>query len=224
VTALQPPPSPQDLRRRLAAERLGLPFLCHRGADGELELTTLRDEITRVTIGRGEACDVRLARDPEVSRVHAELARVGDSWLVIDDGLSRNGTFLNGERVAGRQRLRDGDVIRCGATLIAFHDPSEPGRDSTHPGATTAVISLSDSQRRVLVALCRPLRDGDPYALPASNKDIADELFLSVQAVKGHLRSLFDKLGVEDLPHNQKRLRLVERAVISGLIAPRDLR
>ena len=39
--------------------------------------------------------------DPEVSRVHAELERLGDDWTVADDGLSRNGSFVNGERVVG---------------------------------------------------------------------------------------------------------------------------
>ena len=41
--------------------------------------------------------------------------------------------------------------------------------------------------------------------------------------MKGHLRTLFDKFGVEDLPHNQKRLKLVELALICGAVAERDL-
>ena len=50
-----------------------------------------------------------------------------------------------------------------------------------------------------------------------------DELFLSVDAVKGHLRALFEKLEVENLPHNQKRVRLVERALESGVLGIREL-
>jgi pSer/pThr/pTyr-binding forkhead associated (FHA) protein len=42
---------------------------------------------------------------------------------VIDDGLSRNGTFVNDRRVEGRRRLMDGDVLRCGATTLLFHSP-----------------------------------------------------------------------------------------------------
>jgi pSer/pThr/pTyr-binding forkhead associated (FHA) protein len=60
--------------------------------------------------------DVALTWDPDVSRVHAELARLADDWTVVDDGLSRNGTFINGERVEGRRRLFDGDILRCGET------------------------------------------------------------------------------------------------------------
>ena len=34
----------------------------------------------------------------------------------MDDGLSRNGTFVNGERLSGRRRLTDGDTLRFGGT------------------------------------------------------------------------------------------------------------
>ena len=54
---------------------------------------------------------------------------------------------------------------------------------------------------------------------PRSNRQIAEELFLSVPAVKLHLRALFDKFGVEDLPQNEKRLALVGRARASGLVS-----
>ena len=33
--------------------------------------------------------------------MHAELTRIGDDWVVCDEGLSHNGTFVNGERVRG---------------------------------------------------------------------------------------------------------------------------
>ena len=44
---------------------------------------------------------------------------------------------------------------------------------------------------------------------PATNEAIAGEVFLSVDAVKWHLRLLFRKFEIEDLPQNQKRARLV---------------
>ena len=60
---------------------------------------------------------------------------------------------------------------------------TRPADDSDRP-------ELSATQRRVLVALCRPYRDGGAYARPATNRQIAEEVFLSVDAVKGHLRTL----------------------------------
>jgi len=75
----------------------------------------------------------------------------------------------------------------------------------------------------VLVALCRPYRDGGAYARPAPNRQIAEEVFLSVDAVKGHLRTLFARFGLEQLPQNEKRLRLVERALESGAVSRHEL-
>lgn len=70
--------------------------------------------------------------------------------------------------------------------------------------------SLTDTQRAILDALQRPLREGGPYSTPATNKQIADEVHLSVDAVKGHLRALYARLGLEQLPQNAKRARLAE--------------
>ena len=67
--------------------------------------------------------DVALPWDPEVSRLHAELERVRDDWVLCDDGLSRNGTFVNGARVSGRRRLCRGDILTVGETAIAYWSP-----------------------------------------------------------------------------------------------------
>ena len=68
-------------------------------------------------------------------------------------------------------------------------------------------MTLTEGQRKVLVALCRPLKDS-AYASPATNKAIADEVHLSVDAVKAHLRLIFERFGLDELPQNQKRARL----------------
>ena len=66
----------------------------------------------------------------------------------------------------------------------------------------------------------RRLADGDELA---TNREIAEEVFLSVDAVKSALRVLFRKLGVGDLPQNEKRVRLVERAFETGTFSQADL-
>ena len=82
--------------------------------------------------------------------------------------------------------------------------------------------NLTDTQRKVLIALCRPFRDGN-LAIPASNQAIAAELYLSVDAVKMHLRALFVKFQLGQLPQNQKRAKLAQRALQLGSVSLQDL-
>lgn len=216
----RPPVTPVELQRRLQAEARGEPFLLHRHAEGAERIVAL---VGRTTVGRGPAADLQLG-DEEVSRLHAQLEPIGEAWVLADDGLSRNGSYVNGERVEGRRRLRDGDTLRFGDSEVLFRAPGEDVSGETRPARDVpAAASLSDAQRRVLVALCRPFKEVQPYARPATNREVAAEVFLSVDAVKGHLRVLFDKLGVGDFPQNEKRLRLVERAFDAGLVTRREL-
>ena len=77
---------------------------------------------------------------------------------------------------------------------------------------------LTETQRRILTVLCRPCAGESRFARPASNSEIAGEVFLSVDAVKAHLRALYKKFGVESLPHTEKRTALVEIVLGSGLL------
>src|ERR1700760_4700567 len=100
-------PSPRDLKALIEAERTGLPFLHWRDGGGGQQILLLDPDRPRVTIGRRPQSDVPLTWDQEVSRAHALLEPVGEEWTLVDDGLSRNGSFVNGSRVHGRQRLHD---------------------------------------------------------------------------------------------------------------------
>jgi pSer/pThr/pTyr-binding forkhead associated (FHA) protein len=215
--------SPVELKRRIEVERTGDPFFIYRDEGGAQQIVRLATDVRELTIGRHGECDVRLDWDPHVSGLHAELRRSAGHWLVVDDGLSRNGTFVNGERVLGQRRLRDGDQLELGQTLLIFRRPMARRTQSTALGVDIVRPELSDAQRRVLVALCRPYRDGSAFARPATNQEIADELYLSVAAVKSHLRGLFQRFEVESLPRNEKRIRLVQRALDSGAVSPSEL-
>lgn len=200
-------------------------FLRFTDDTGRQQEFPLTPEHGRVTIGRSQHADLALSWDAEVSRLHAAVEYLGAHWTIVDDGLSRNGTFVNGDRLVGRRRLMAGDVIRVGTSRVSFHDfggvPDDITRVST--GSIPTARSLTETQRSVLIALCRPYKHGAGFATPASNQQIAEELFLSVDAIKTHLRALFAKFGVENLPQNQKRVRLAELAMQSGLISDRDL-
>jgi DNA-binding CsgD family transcriptional regulator len=204
------------------ADRRGTPYVLYRDGGGHQRITTLGDGADRLTLGRDVLSDIPLSWDAEVSRAHAQLERVGSQWAVVDDGLSRNGTFVNGERLHGRRRLAHGDVLRCGDTVLLFRAPLAAS-DVTVAAGNAPPPVISDAQRRVLIALCRPFRDGGAFATPASNQQIAAELVVSTEAVKTHVRALFQRLGVEDLPQHHKRVRLVELAFQHGLVTPRDL-
>lgn len=214
--------TPRELSDRIAAERGGNAFLLYRDRDGNQVILQLLGD--RVTIGRRPSNDVALDWDDEVSRAHAALERSGDDWTLVDDGLSHNGTYVGGERVTGRLRLRDGDVIRAGGTSIAYCAPgggSASMQTVTSVGPRVAEL-LTPAQRRVLVALCRPFRD-ETYATPATNQQIADELVVSVDAVKSNLRALFTAFGIDDLPQNQKRATLALTALRTGVVSRREL-
>jgi pSer/pThr/pTyr-binding forkhead associated (FHA) protein len=214
-----------ELTARLQAERAGDPFLVFRDGNGEQCIIRLLPTLERLSIGRRATTDLCLGWDEEISRLHAELGRVGGDWTLADEGLSRNGTWVNGQRLEGRQRMRDGDVIRVGDTSLLYRQPNQGASRATvtRREAVLGPADISDAQRRVLVALCRPFKTPAPFTTPATNQQIAAELFLTVDTVKIHLRALYRKFDVENVAQNQKRLRLVERALAAGLVTPRDL-
>jgi pSer/pThr/pTyr-binding forkhead associated (FHA) protein len=80
-----------------------------------------------LTLGREETADVRL-RDRAVSRRHAALRLEGET-VVIEDLESRNGTFVNSERVESPRRIRVGDTIQVGGTVLELHS----SRGETEP-------------------------------------------------------------------------------------------
>ena len=75
----------------------------------------------QIVIGRNELCDVHISHD-WISRRHASLIRKDGTAIVIDLK-SRNGTFVNGQRVA-RQVLANDDVISLGDHRLKFIDPT----------------------------------------------------------------------------------------------------
>ncbi len=210
--------SPAELSRRLDAQRRGHPFLVFRDGDEAQVVRELTGEADRLTVGRRPGCDVRLDWDAKVSRLHAELERIGDDWTLSDDGLSHNGTFVGDERIRGQRRLRDGDLLVFGDTVVAFCDPSAGASLVTETaGDRPAIPALTEAERLVLGVLCRPLEES-PYAAPATNAEIAAQLHVSVAAVKSRLHSLFQRFGLDCLPQNQKRSALAAEALRSGIV------
>ena len=100
----------------------------------------------RTVVGRlaQQPHDLSLPEDRLLSRAHASLERAGRE-LRLHDHDSRNGTYLNGERVIGTCRVGDGDIIRVGDTfLLARQEPTEL-TDIQVPG----ISGLSVASRRL---------------------------------------------------------------------------
>jgi hypothetical protein len=83
--------------------------------------------MTSIRVGRGADCTVVLPQGVAgISRDHCTLTKIGEEWVLIDH--SRYGTWINDERVRGRQRLVAGDRVRLG-----------------DPGVELNLITVSDS-------------------------------------------------------------------------------
>jgi predicted component of type VI protein secretion system len=214
-----------ELSARVSAERAGTPFLIFRDGDAVQQVVVLPDAGAPVPLGRDPASGIRLDWDAKVSRVHAVLEKVGGEWTLVDDGLSRNGTYVNGARLLARRRLVDGDLILCGSVTLQYRHPRAATLTETLnapvPGAPST-RRITPAQRRVLIALCRPLADS-AHGSPAMNKEIAARLHLSEDAVKTHLRRLSEIFEVDHLPQNQKRSELAWKALDEGVVTRHDL-
>lgn len=208
--------SAAELAERLATERRGIPFLVYLDGSRRQRIVELGPRVSTLSIGREARSDISLPWDTEVSRAHAVLERVGDSWTLLDDGLSRNGSYVNGQRVHGRRRLEGGDTVTIGGTSLVFV-AAQAGVATTTTTRYGATPDLTRAQRRVLAALCAPALDR-PFAAPASNAEIAAALFVTVDTVKSHLHAMFELFGIEGMPQNRKRAELVRLALERGLV------
>jgi pSer/pThr/pTyr-binding forkhead associated (FHA) protein len=213
----------EELEARRAAERIGEPFLVYRDDAGRQRIFSLAQYTCVVTLGRREEADISVPWDPEMSRLHAELVNRAGEWTVSDDGLSQNGTWVNGLRVAGRRRLAAGDLLQVGRTVFEFCDPAPSSAGPTLvPGELSATPRFSEQQQRVLRALCRPLLTDGEGINPATDEEIAEATGIPVEAVAIELDHLGRALGLEDMPQPDQRAEIALLALRSGLVSADD--
>jgi class 3 adenylate cyclase len=221
-----PPHNVREPDETMELGRSATPCLSYRDAGGAPHVYALEQEHA-VTIGRSSEVEVSLSWDLSVSLVHAEVVRLGSHWLISDDGVSRNGTFVNGERVSGRRRLRHGDTVRLGRTELTFHDATR-GRG----GATT----ISDSMRAVRTVsvlftdLARSTELFDRVGDEAGDRLLHDHFAILRDSAREHggteVKSLGDGLmlvfasvaaALECAATMQRRLLGSDRAEVMGL-------
>jgi DNA-binding CsgD family transcriptional regulator len=177
-------------------------------------------ETGRLTLGTDPANDLPLPADPTLSRLHAVLERYGAGWCVRDLD-SRNGTFVNGQRVWRERPLRPGDELRVGTTRLVYR--SDEPTAGTGTQASEPPPALTRREREVLVVLCRTVLGGEAFTEPASIREIAEQLVVSEAAVKQHLAHLYDKFGIHG-GGERRRVRLANEALHRGAVTITDLR
>jgi class 3 adenylate cyclase/tetratricopeptide (TPR) repeat protein len=213
------------LRERLQTERRGKSFLTYRNPAGKEQIHDLDDETSPVTIGRLSSNDVSLAWDTEVSRRHAQLELVEGAWSLFDDGISRNGSYVKGERVSGRVQLRDGDVLRFGDTVMLFRSSLSTPPPRADAGLSSVSISasdlpgathLADGERSIMGALGRHLRSGEDVGR-FSDGEISTEVSLRAEDVSADLTRLAHRFELGEEPRDRQLHELAKRALALGL-------
>lgn len=174
----------------------------------------------RITLGSADSNDIALIADRRMSRLHAVFERYPAGWCIRDLS-SRNGTFVNGQRIWQENGLADGDEIRAGTSRFVLRSGRLPAGPVTEAGAPAP--ELTNRERDVLVQLCRPLLAGAMFTEPASSREIAAALVVTEAAVKQHLLRLYEKFGILGDGVN-RRVRLANEAMARNAITRADLR
>lgn len=188
------------------------------GKDRSLHVYVLPADVPIVRIGRHPSCEVILD-DPNVSRRHVLLTRVDDTWFAED--VSSSGTDLEREQrrpLRRRQALSHGDTLHLAFFALRFKDEAQETLDVTVPVGGGSRIDLTPMEQKVLQCMCRPVVGG--VAPPASNREIAEEMVLTVDGVRSHIRSLYSKFGIVAGTSGQRRITLVQRALDQNFVVP----
>lgn len=178
----------------------------------------------RVTLGKASTNTVALEHDDTVSRMHAVFENLENAWSIRDLG-SRNGTYLNGERITAERVLRSGDEVRVGRSRLLFWEVKGSGpldEETVSAEPSELPPRLTPREFDVLKVLCRPLVSDNPFPAPVSVKQMAGELFVSEAAIKQHLLNLYDKFAIT--ADGDRRVRLANEALRRGAVTIAQLR
>lgn len=136
-----------------------------------------------VEIGKAAHNEIVLS-DPTVSNTHAILIAREGGYSIVDLG-SRNGTFVNSERLASKAKtLRHGDKIQLGQTVLTFRNPGETAANVT---AVLSEDALQEVRRRSGVVEPQPEENASPgtVPVPVPTSKPSDPATLKPQEVPG---------------------------------------
>lgn len=115
LPAPAPPPAPVSARSKTVEQQDPMPIGTLTADDGTMH--PLLEETS--TIGRTPANTIVL-RDGSVSGHHARVDRTAEGFVIEDAG-SRNGTYINSEKLSEKRLLADGDLVRLGKIILTFN-------------------------------------------------------------------------------------------------------
>jgi DNA-binding NtrC family response regulator len=195
--------------------------------------------LTRVRIGRAESAKSGVAgraltlnhptpgelviglSDPLASRAHAELARVGRYWEVVDLG-SKNGVHVNAMRVP-TARLSDGDVLEVGASFLVFRQQSANRADEscgTPLSLPVQSFHVGFAQRLAMLAHVAP---SDTAILLHGETGSGKEVIARAIHDASHRRGAFAAVNCGAIPSNLVESELFghKRGAFSGAMEDR---
>jgi transcriptional regulator with GAF, ATPase, and Fis domain len=155
-----PPGGPNELatldRPRFQPTDASIDFVLTvvEGADKGASFTIAGSHPSRVLVGSGPACELRL-RDREVSRRHIALEPSGRRLRITDVG-STNGTFVDGVAIV-EVFLRGGEIVRLGSTAIQVGDAPVTTQSTLPVQASFGAMAGASTEMRRLYPLCERL-------------------------------------------------------------------
>ena len=173
-----------------------------------------------LTVGRAARNRIVVGQDRSVSRLHALLVQVASSYSVRDLS-SRNGKYINGERIIGERVLRPGDELRIGTVRI-FYRAADVAGETVDTVVVEPPPTLTRREREILSTLCRPIALGDMFTEAVSVAEVARQLSVTSGAVKQHLLNLYAKFDVPP-GSDKRRARLANEAIRRGAVVLADL-
>ncbi len=170
---------------------------------------------SRVAIGRGLGCEVRLP-DPSVSQRHATVRAEGPSYTLVDEG-STNGTFVGEVRLSPftPRALKSGDLVRVGRVWLELRMDQTPASLDLPAATRDLAFRLVEDAMRVFGD------DVSPRVLVVEGPDRGKSLALTDEArayVAG--RGEGCDLVLDDMDASREHLQIVRRA---GAVLVRDL-
>ncbi len=168
-------------------------------ANRESEVVDLPDG-KEITIGRAPTVTV-IIEDDQVSRVHARVRRRGDIIEVEDLG-SRNGTWVNGERIDSKRRLNTGDEISIGP-IVAVLGVTGSLRSPTSPAGSFERPIVMDPEMGRVYTLVERIADTPLTVLILGETGVGKELVAeALHRGSGRRDKPFIKLNCAALPEN----------------------